>query len=301
VREAANRLQCKNNLKQIGLAFHNHHDTYSLFPTAGDPNYWVARSMSGGSPASGLGQTWGWAYQILPFMEQDNLWKLVDLTQTDPTQPTFRGDVLAKQSPCKFYFCPSRRMNFVITTNGYPSAMLDYAGNGGSAFTAGTDGNGVVVAIAHNFDASGVPIPNPTAGGSGITFARISDGSSNTLMVGEKAVNLANDTDGTDGDWGDNTGYWAGLAWDTIRFGQPLSILDGVTPAPPVQDRKYLDSSGNVDPTLPNLVWGSAHTGSFNAVFCDGSVRSINYGVRPAVLQAVCSRNDGVVFSLDDL
>src|SRR3954447_21041870 len=73
VREAAARTQCRNNLKQIGLGFHNHHDTFQMFPTAGDPQYWAPRYLSGGSPATGKLQTWSWAYQILPFVEQDNL------------------------------------------------------------------------------------------------------------------------------------------------------------------------------------------------------------------------------------
>src|SRR5947208_3300191 len=66
VREAANRTQCANNLKQIGIAFHLHHDQLRIFPTAGsgaDP----ARTMSGSGPAVGKDQTFGWAYQILPY------------------------------------------------------------------------------------------------------------------------------------------------------------------------------------------------------------------------------------------
>jgi prepilin-type N-terminal cleavage/methylation domain-containing protein/prepilin-type processing-associated H-X9-DG protein len=306
VREAAARIQCKNNLHQIGLAFHNHESTFGIFPTAGDPNWGGPRALSGGTPATGRGQTWGWAYQILPFVEQDNLWKTVDTTQTDPTKPTFQGDYLVQQNPVKFYFCPSRRQNFVIIGNVVPydgpvnTAMLDYAGNGGSFATGWTDGNGVVVGIAHQYDGNGVPIANQVTSGSPITFASISDGTSNTLMVGEKAVNLADDQATNDFDWGDNAGYWAGVAWDTLRFGQPTSIFDG-TPDPPVQDRRYVNPDGTPNVFFPNIIWGSAHVGSFNAVFCDGSVRSIRYDVAPNILQVVCQRNDGVPFSLEDL
>src|SRR5687768_15633603 len=73
VRESASRTQCVNNLKQIGLAFHNHHDSLKAFPMAG--NGTNARTMSGGLPATFLTQDWGWAYQILPYIEQENLWK----------------------------------------------------------------------------------------------------------------------------------------------------------------------------------------------------------------------------------
>src|SRR5579885_2377678 len=73
VREAAARIQCQNNLKQIGLAFHHHHDTYGVFPSGGLA--WTAdRAMNGATPADFNRQTWGWAYQILPYIEQQSLW-----------------------------------------------------------------------------------------------------------------------------------------------------------------------------------------------------------------------------------
>src|SRR5213592_4944222 len=92
VREAANRSQCQNNLKQIGLAFHGYHDTYKAFPTAGngaDP----PRTMVNGVPAAYPSQVWGWAYQILPYIEQNNVWK-------DPV------DDNVKAFPIPTYFCP---------------------------------------------------------------------------------------------------------------------------------------------------------------------------------------------------
>src|SRR5262249_39188241 len=74
VREAAARLSCQNNLKQIGLAFHTHHDTHGYFPTGGwewntPPTY------ANGQPLSGAQQRAGWGFQILPYVEGDNVWR----------------------------------------------------------------------------------------------------------------------------------------------------------------------------------------------------------------------------------
>src|SRR5713101_1571293 len=97
VREAANRAKCANNLQQIGLAFHNHHDTFSYFPDGGehwDPNAFP-RSMAGGSPRTAPYQNWGWGYQLLPYIEQANVWGLRDNSQV-------RGSLIS------IYFCPTR-------------------------------------------------------------------------------------------------------------------------------------------------------------------------------------------------
>src|SRR4051794_27699547 len=75
VREASQRTSCSNNLKQIGLAFHNHHNSLQIFPTAGNNNADPPRALTAaGSPAVGAAQTLGWGYQILPYLEQDSVW-----------------------------------------------------------------------------------------------------------------------------------------------------------------------------------------------------------------------------------
>src|SRR6266481_9147861 len=78
VREAASRTQCANNLKQIGLAMHNFHDTYGLFPNQGGQAHSGIAYDSSGTPLGIKYQTAGWLFQILPFIEQDNLYKLPD-------------------------------------------------------------------------------------------------------------------------------------------------------------------------------------------------------------------------------
>src|SRR5215207_2317715 len=88
IREAASRMQCSNHLKQIGLGFHNHHDTHQYFPHAGSdgPN----TSCCNATTRAG----WTWMYQLTPFVEQDNVYK-------NPS------DAAVAQTAIKIYYCPS--------------------------------------------------------------------------------------------------------------------------------------------------------------------------------------------------
>src|SRR5262249_31659043 len=118
VREAANRARCTNNLRQIGVAFQHHHTTHRFFPDGGEFCDNPRTSSSPGNPAMPPYQHWGWAYQLLLYLEQDNVWRNPD-------------DKVVAGTPINLYFCPSRRAPMVI--NG--RAMLDYAGNGATDTT----------------------------------------------------------------------------------------------------------------------------------------------------------------------
>ena len=114
-REAARRMQCSNNLKQMGLAFHNHHDAHKAFATGGWGWRWV------GDPDRGFkeGQPGGWTYNILPYMELDNLHALG--RDGDPATLTAQQKADAKKAttiPVAEYICPSRR-----NVRAYPHPM----------------------------------------------------------------------------------------------------------------------------------------------------------------------------------
>src|SRR5207249_936543 len=133
VREAAARASCSNNLKQMGLAFHNYHDTFQYLVLSGN-GIDVPRVMNGTSPATGKAQNWGWAYQILPYIEQQALW-------ANPS------DDVVRATPVKTYFCPSRRGPTVYDTTpianatrpGGLRAQIDYAVSWGTDKSKGTN------------------------------------------------------------------------------------------------------------------------------------------------------------------
>jgi prepilin-type processing-associated H-X9-DG protein len=200
---------------------------------------------------------------------------------------------------------------------------IDYAGNGGSyAFgydpnaTDGTTLNGVFQGVNHVVKAAGGQpvLTTQVVSGRPLRFSDVMDGLSNTMLVGEKAVNSLTSLNNNDGTWGDDEGYVFGVAWDTIRFGQgatsqgtfasiPFSDAWG-NPATPVQDQPCPAnfSGGGYPPDFPgwpNYRWGSAHSGAMNVAFCDGSVRIVKYNIDLGVLSYLCARNDGKVFTLD--
>jgi len=274
VREAAARAECANNLKQIGLAFHNHHDTHRAFPKAGngvDTARTWANGVVGGTPATFKDQAWGWLYQILPYIEQENLWK-------NPS------DDFVKGTPVKTYFCPSRRGLTVFDTTGKVGArpeglraQSDYGGNQGTLFSTGTQNsqNGLVVHIR---------TANVRMGSMSIR-----DGTSNTLMVGERFL----PTNWYSGPAGPETDvYRAGYVTGWSSSANTLAWAIN----PPEQDRPY----SNVF-TLDGRLFGSAHTGAMNSVFADGSVRSIRYNVNVGLWTLICIRDDGMVVDLSDL
>src|SRR5262249_11699614 len=137
VREAAARIQCTNNLKQFGVACHNHHDTYGYLPNGGQGWWFAPDYINVGSPAVGKQQRAGWGVHILPFIEQDNAWKGSNTGSIAAAQIQVIG------APIKTFFCPSRRGPQNPSTGAwygpggtYPHAMTDYAGCAGT----GNDG-----------------------------------------------------------------------------------------------------------------------------------------------------------------
>jgi prepilin-type N-terminal cleavage/methylation domain-containing protein len=258
VRESAARAKCANNLKQIGLAFQSYHDATGFLPTAGTEVV-VAPATTDNPPVNRL--DWGWAYEILPFVEQGPLQSVA-------------SNAVVRATRLPVYGCPTRGGPRLVGS----SAKSDYAGNGGTNPNAnpGTAGTGPVVRSRGSDKGTQPGV---------LKLKDVPDGLSNTLFVAEKFLN-ADATCCYDNE------FWAGpgLDGDIIR-GSPGSGTNWMTP---MQDQRL----GAVDDVYR---FGSAHPAVMNAVFGDGSVRAVRYAVDPVQFMRACHRNDGGVLNLGDL
>jgi len=253
IREAANRMSCTNNLKQIGLAFHNHHDTNQEFPTAGSDG----PDITCCNATSRVG--WTWMYQITPYIEQDNVFKEANNTTV-------------AQTAIKTYYCPSRRQAVLYSNGG----RCDYAGNGGRNM-AGNGAEGMLVRQWKAPGTAGMTATSPVEQSRRI--ADVTDGLTNTIMVGEKQLHPT-----VQGSAGGDNEVWNNSGWDQDheRFGEAL----------PEPDSKHPTSAS---PTFWSVRFGGSHSGVFTAAMGDGSVRSIRYLTDPAVWMNICLIADGNV------
>jgi len=276
VREAAARSTCQNNLKQLGLAVHNFQSTYGVFPP---------------SRTKDLGLTW--AVLILPYMEQENLYKQFDLTKQYYQQPTTNGDPRTKE--VKTFFCPSYPRTTKVSTAGdagsgthTPGSCADYntiSGNlerytdpGISGWVNWRDGSGA--------NGMSKKSPNGTLMGE-FNFNHISDGTSNTFLIGEKHIpvkwfGLGMGT--PSGDGGDGSVYNGDHEWHFCRVAGPNYPL-AMSPT---------DTSGSAG-TNYHSMFGSYHSGVVQFVFCDASVRALTPGIPTATLALLSQRDDGQV------
>jgi len=257
VREAANRMKCQNHLKQMGIAIHGFHDANGYTPPGGF-NPWGAEGS--------------WAYQILPHIEQDNLARQNTGNNVDPLR--------YKSGPSIFY-CPSRRTAQATAAQGN-RYLMDYAAatpadspNSWDQFWYGdiwgmgwvnAPYRGVIVRGGKSNSTS------PWYGGK-VAFPHVTDGLSNTMMVGEKRLDSRNYLVG---DWHDDAGWGDGWDPDVIRY-------TGYLP--------QRDAPGGVS----GYEFGSAHPTGINALMADGSVRSFPPDLGPELWWAYLTPKGGEI------
>jgi prepilin-type N-terminal cleavage/methylation domain-containing protein/prepilin-type processing-associated H-X9-DG protein len=286
VREAAARMSCTNNLKQIGIAMHSHNDALGYLPGAGkdgcdppihanilnncntNPNY-THHTTPFIHPNLTVPQNrveWGWTYHILPFIEQDNLYRTTNHTTVRAT-------------PVKIYFCPSRRAPIAYGNE----AKGDYAGNSGNSNGAGNN--------TGTIERTGLTT---------IKLLDITDGTSNTALVGEKRMKL----DRFNLSYDDNESYYS-AGWDNETVRAAVTDLDDAhLPAAsrtwgPSRDIRQTNPAVFSDINSGLAQFGSSHASGCNFVLADGSVRHVKFNPDRTQFRRFCVRNDGAVLNLD--
>jgi len=288
VRESANRLKCANNLKQIGLAVHTYHDARgSLPPTR---TFWDA------GPS--------WAVLLLPYLEQDNFY-----SQWNVKYAYGAHSDAVRQTPVRMYFCTTRRqppkMSIASSVEEEESGALgDYAACAGDIpretptndLYGGIDGicynnlrsRGAMIVADWKPYVPGQPTSSPiTSYKSKTSFNDVTDGKSNTLLIGEKHV-----VHGHEGEVG------------PLRYKSPnqaLTFSGGQTGGDGSIYNKHAHCITRVaGPQTPlaqsrtepfNLQFGSSHPGICQFVFVDGSVHTLSVDMDPAILGALATRN----------
>lgn len=303
-RESARRIQCVNNLKQIGIAVLLHENTHKHLPTGGWGWNWV------GEPDRGFDkhQPGGWVYNILPYIEQQAL-RSLGTGQAGSAKKTVLTELC--QKPLAMFNCPSRRApggfptsadQFaggkvrLVNTNDLTDVLVartDYGVNGGGAGDPRREKLGPA-----NLNLEGSfpwPHAEPLPGEAGcrltgvifmrseIKMKQITDGTSNTYLVGEKEMRA--DGYDTNDPPGDNLPMYIGEDFDTTRYTARCNIneQDGDV-YPPQPDR-----IGVKDPSR----FGCAHPGGVNMLFCDGQVTNISYDIDENAHLWLGIRDDG--------
>ena len=307
-REAARRTQCINNLKQMGLAAQNHESTHAAFPSGGWGKEWTSDPNRGFGPD----QPGSWQFNIMPFMEEVGVHDLAKGMSFGTDE--FRNALRTMHATALGAFhCPSRRAaepypgNWQVCYNFEPYRMdafakNDYAANAGD----GKENSGDRYLIPKNYEEADDPHFQWTPTNisekpwycsgivyyrSNVTMAKITDGTSKTIFAGEKYLRPESYTFSLPS-FGDNQSLYTGFEWDNTRLTRFIAGDPSSEVYLPRQDRL---GYSNV------RAFGSAHSNGFNAVFCDGSVRSIAYQVDAESYRRMGNRLDGLPIDMGSL
>ena len=289
VREAAARLKCGNNLKQLALGMHNYHSALGNYPPAirnkardyGPPNYYYD-----------ILPGWGWGTLILQYVEQEALYRTLDPDTKDfgatpavsyqwakPSQFAMVGSVRAPQVNLSIFRCPSdpapdlntHRLGLGTSPDpDGPFAMSNYRAICGTDPAAGG-------LFYPNQDRNGIMWQN-----SKVKIEAVTDGSSNTVVIGESIFDVPQSKWAAI--WAGHTGYYCGQGGCGVRISDNMWHLDDQTAA--INGSAY-------------QAFGSRHPGGAMMAFADGSIRFFRNGGDPTQLKWLGNRNDGMVISID--
>ena len=280
VREAASRLKCKNNMKQIGLALHNHHDRHGQFP----PGYTSTATNTDAGPG------WGWAAHLLPDLEQDNLHRLIDFKQPI----TASGNhALVRQANIPFLRCPSDPRQ-------EPIPLSEFENTGGLTTPLGRSnyvacygntpflGESPAVLTTH-LSIDGISGKGMFYRNSRTRIADVTDGLSNTLAIGEK--NAKN----TMATW---VGVVPGATWRSANDQANYGGIPSNIAAAKVLGHACRQHPPSADAGVAED-FSSPHINGVNMLFADGSVHSVRTSVNMGVYPFTASIGDGLALHID--
>ena len=298
-RESARRMQCINQLKQMGIALLNYENTTGEFPTGGTEPW-----HDQGDESVLFSKGYGWMVQILPYVENAALKNISKGYGAGDTHL----DEIVRGTPVSLYFCPSKRGQVVrvipqsaencaegCALNDYASSTpanvfdADIPPNHEPWFWQGLKHGDVVRRADRGFRYGGqtdYPIRfqgviTRTGMGPVCKVSNITDGTSNTMAIGEKRIYI----DRYElGDWHDDIGWTDGWDPDIIRY-------TGYPPGPDVMS----PVGRQREPRGFGYHFGSPHPSGFNAVFADGHVTNLNYDIDATIFNKLGDREDGLV------
>ncbi len=276
-REAARRSSCTNNLKQLGLGLHNHHDSYGHFPAG----YYRVHNGS-------VKGNWGWGAHILPYVEQENLYDTIGVTQHASLAHSLNNNArrVAMQNPVSVFRCPSdtgsdtnpqgqRKPERQNSSNKTAVAMSNYLGANSSGHLRNNDGSA-------DANANGLFMRDRE-----FRFADITDGTSNTIAIGERTWQARREG---------LHNCWAGIVFGAL--GNKANGNDGIASCLASSHQK-INQFGECRRSFNSL-----HSGGALFAFADGSVHfiseTVNHNTNAAVnstMERLMCRNDGQVVS----
>jgi prepilin-type N-terminal cleavage/methylation domain-containing protein/prepilin-type processing-associated H-X9-DG protein len=290
VRAAADRMRCMNSMRQLTIAAHNHHNDYNRFPSGVHQFSFAAMPRFRG---------FSLFVYLLPYLEQDNIYKQWDFT--DPLNNTIGGSSARTATVIKFLICPSDELpqNPVDTGSGRWYGLTSYGGNGGTRSYDPT-----AATVDGVFHTTG-PASQPAANQEPVAIAGILDGTSNTFCFGERdhddrnfdtffAAGLTQEPMGMWSWWGPSGGRLAigdvtMSAFVPINYKIPLKFGDPSAPNSTATFKPYEDQR--------ICAFGSKHPQGANFSFCDGSTRWLSQNTPLNILQALATRKGGEVLS----
>ncbi len=286
VREAASRIKCTNNLKQIGLALQSYHDAMNSFP----PGYIDGNTNPASTPDNDVGPGWGWASFLLPYVEQQNVYTQINFS----VGVGLGSNAAVCQLPLAIYQCPSDAylQNFTVWPTSIVVAHASYVGcngweecfnnAGGGGLGGGSDG------LAGGLGQSGDGLFYRNSRNK---IASVTDGLSNTIVVGERSGNHSPST-WTGAVTGGRCPAWMasqppspyapppGPAYDNADYGEALVLAHGNATHLPSADFPIFD---------PDTFYSMHTPQGANFLFGDGSVHFLSSGIDPTTYQWLCT------------